>query len=1040
MQDKRGYIWFAAQQAGVSRYDGKAFKNFTKADGLIANDVSSICEDRQGNIWFATTEGISRFDGEHFTNYNDKNGLESKIIKSIYSDSNGILWFSTSGGGISRYDGKQFHNYNTKDGLPSDIIFCFLEDKNGNYWLGTSKGLCKFDGKSFTSYSMKDGLSGNKIISLMQDTRGRLWIGSNEAGITIYDGKTFSPYNLEDALNHDSPQQMLEDKHNNVWIAMSHGLLKISSSKKHLFTKKDGLEEDNINSLCLDYEGNLWIGTFNGAVLYRGETFVNFSEKDGLGKKNISAVLQDTHGNYIVASTKGLNIYNGKSITELYNLPELKESNILSLYKDTKELIWLGTESNGAFVLRYKNGTYVKDRVINSFEGKEINTITRIIEDKYHRIWLASYGGGVFVLNENHFEAHYTTTNGLPSNDVTGLYEDRSGNIWISSLQGGVTKFDGKIFSTFNSKNGLPDNSVTPIIETNGMLLFGTPQAGIACYDGKKFSTISTKQGLHSNNITALLADNKNNIWVGSDKGLDKMRINTNPLSVISVKRYSEEKGFNDAEINPHALFMDNVNDIWIGTIDGLERYSAELDFPGNVPPRVELTEIKLFYQTVDWKKYANETDSKTGLPQNLKLSHENNNLTFVFQALTSANINYTYMLQGLDKSWSPLNNGNEAVFTNLSPGDYKFMVQAINSDKVSSQNIVSYSFTIVPPFYKTWWFFSLSIMSLAASIFGFIGWRTKSLRKEKEKLEQTVKLRTAEVVGQKDVADHQRKIAEEKRKEILDSIHYAKRIQDALLKDQTQTQAHLPEHFILFRPKDIVSGDFYWAFEKTSASTIGETSGSRYLYLAVADCTGHGVPGAFLTMLGTSFLNEINATEELLTPAEILNQLRGRIIKELNQGGKIGESKDGMDISLIRLELGTADSDKTLLNPHAQSLTNIQWAGANNPLYHISNNALFETKADKQPIGYADNLNPFTNHCFQIKKGDSLIIFSDGYADQFGGPRGKKFMYKQLKEIFLSHSIYEMKEQKEKLNVIFEEWKGDLEQVDDVCLIRIKV
>lgn len=263
-------------------------------------------------------------------------------------------------------------------------------------------------------------------------------------------------------------------------------------------------------------------------------------------------------------------------------------------------------------------------------------------------------------------------------------------------------------------------------------------------------------------------------------------------------------------------------------------------------------------------------------------------------------------------------------------------------------------------------------------------------------------------------ITQKQKHIIVEKQREILDSIHYAKRIQDALLKEQEHISVHLPEHFILFKPKDIVSGDFYWALEK-----------ENNWYVAAADCTGHGVPGAFLTMLGTSFLNEINATEELLTPAEILNRLRARIIKELSQTGKDGGSKDGMDISLVRLNLQTKE---------------MRWAGANNSLYLIRNNELNETKADKQPIGYADNLKPFTDHLFQLQKGDSAIIFSDGYSDQFGGPKRRKFMSKQLKETLISISSLEMKEQKEKLNKTFEDWKGEGEQIDDVTVIGIRL
>ena len=271
----------------------------------------------------------------------------------------------------------------------------------------------------------------------------------------------------------------------------------------------------------------------------------------------------------------------------------------------------------------------------------------------------------------------------------------------------------------------------------------------------------------------------------------------------------------------------------------------------------------------------------------------------------------------------------------------------------------------------------------------------------------------------QKDHSEHQRLMVEEKQKDIIDSINYAKRIQEALLKEEDHISEHLPEHFILFKPKDIVSGDFYWAFEKKD-----------YWYLAAADCTGHGVPGAFMSMLGIAFLNEISASVEVLSPAQILNLLRDKIVKELGQKGKDGESKDGMDISLACYHMKTKQ---------------LQWSGANNSLYILKANEnavpeLVEVKANKQPIGFHEAMQPFTNHTIALEKGDSIYLFTDGFADQFGGPKGKKFKYSKLKETLISINAQAMDYQKEVLHNEFENWKTNLEQTDDVCVIGVRV
>ncbi len=254
-------------------------------------------------------------------------------------------------------------------------------------------------------------------------------------------------------------------------------------------------------------------------------------------------------------------------------------------------------------------------------------------------------------------------------------------------------------------------------------------------------------------------------------------------------------------------------------------------------------------------------------------------------------------------------------------------------------------------------------------------------------------------------------KIIEEQHKDIIDSINYAKRIQQAILKEEEHVSAHLPPHFILFKPKDIVSGDFYWALEK-----------AEYLYITAADCTGHGVPGAFLTMLGISYLNEINAREDILTPAEILDQLRDKIVQELSRHGK---TKDGMDISLMRLNLKTNE---------------IMWAGAFNPLWYVEAGILKEIKANKQPIGYVEEPKPFTNHSLHLNANDTVYLFTDGFADQFGGPKGKKYKYKQLEDGLLANNHKSLDEQKQILNASFTNWKGNLEQVDDVTIIGIKL
>ncbi len=303
------------------------------------------------------------------------------------------------------------------------------------------------------------------------------------------------------------------------------------------------------------------------------------------------------------------------------------------------------------------------------------------------------------------------------------------------------------------------------------------------------------------------------------------------------------------------------------------------------------------------------------------------------------------------------------------------------------------------------------------------------------------------EVTKQKDIADSQRIIAvelreiaenqkhivEEKQKEILDSITYARRIQRALLTsdeyiknnftaDLSKGEGGASEYFILFKPKDIVSGDFYWALR--TPPPLGET-GRGLFYIAAADCTGHGVPGAFMSMLNISYFNENVIERGIRLPHDILNAQRTEIIKALNPLGSKEVSKDGMDCILCAYDL-----DKKLLH----------FAAANNPLWLVRNGELIEYKADKMPVGkYMDDVESFTLQKIELQKGDIIYTSTDGFADQFG-TNGKKMMKKTFKEELLKIHQSPMKEQKEYLNNFFESWKGNTEQVDDVCVIGVRI
>lgn len=299
--------------------------------------------------------------------------------------------------------------------------------------------------------------------------------------------------------------------------------------------------------------------------------------------------------------------------------------------------------------------------------------------------------------------------------------------------------------------------------------------------------------------------------------------------------------------------------------------------------------------------------------------------------------------------------------------------------------------------------FFALGF--ILVSVLAFFIFRGYNIKKKSNEI----------ITQQKEEVQWQRDLLEVKNKEITDSINYAKRIQSALFAGEELLSKNLPEHFIFYKPKDIVSGDFYWAHAVEDK-----------FFLCTADCTGHGVPGAFMSLLNISFLNEAIVEKQIHSPEKILSHVRQRIISSLNAEGSKTVSSDGMDAVLCVFDL------KGMW---------LRFACANNPLWLYRNGEIKEFKADKMPVGlhYGDT-KEFTLQTLGLRKGDIIYTFSDGYADQFGGENGKKFKYKNLQELLLANATLSMSEQRERLEMALDHWQGEMEQVDDVLLIGIRL
>jgi ligand-binding sensor domain-containing protein/serine phosphatase RsbU (regulator of sigma subunit) len=1076
-EDKEGDLWFATDK-GACRYDGKAFVSFTTTNGLANNNVYAIVEGRNGNFWFATAGGVSKYDGKAFTILTTNNGLANNTVYNVTEDKAGCFWFATAGG-VSKYDGKTFVNLTTATGLLHNTVRGVIQDKSGNMWFATGGGASCYNGENFTSYTTEQGLADNDVRSILEDKNGNLWFAT-AGGVTSYDGKIFTKFTASEGLADNNVYGIALDGNGDLWFATAGGVSHYDGKNFSTLTTAQGLVSNNVSCITKDKNGNLWFGTFGGgASYYDGKAFTTFTTEHGLGNNTVYSIIEDKSGNlWFGTYGGGVSNYDGKAFSTYTTAQGLANNNVWCMLADKNGNLWFGTYGGG--VSCYDGKTFA---TYTTKQGLANNTVSSIAEDKNGNLWFGTLGGGVSRYDGKVF-ATFTTTQGLANNSISSIVEDKNGNLWFGMVGGGVSCYNGKTFTTYTTKQGLANNNVWSILQDkSGNLWFGADSGNVSRYDGKTFTAFSTSKELSNSTVMSIAEDQKGNLWFGTSAGLSGLigfntvskktdSINLQQLLGPDNKRsnseitknynpvfqlYALKNGYPVGAVNPKAIFIDSKGIIWLGTKDKLVRFDYSGIYKNLAPPHVFIQSIKLQGENVCWnclegtsgksmnnkdrmvisneeliafgrlltplqedtirKKYKGiQFDSISRfypIPGNLILPYEYNNITFDFVAAEPAKpnlVHYQYMLEGYDDKWNSVTVKTTATYGKIFEGNYTFKLRAQNPEGVWSAPI-NYSFRVLPPLYRTSGAYALYLLTLLIMLYVIFRWRTARLRSEKEKLEQIVVQRTLEVVKQK-------KIVEEKNKDILDSLNYAKRLQDAILPPASFINENLPDSFILYKAKDIVAGDFYWM----------EVSGDTLL-VAAADCTGHGVPGAMVSVICSAALNRVVKEFNIIDPGKILDKVRELVLATFEKSENT--IMDGMDISLCAL---------TPIPAIEGEGWKVQWAGANNPLWYISGGELKEIDADKQPIGKNDRHKPFITHTLHLKKGDSFYLFTDGYADQFGGPKGKKFKYKQLQEKLMAIVAHDMQSQKLKLNETFESWKDKLEQLDDVLIIGVKL
>ncbi|MGZ4054825.1 MAG: ligand-binding sensor domain-containing protein [Bacteroidia bacterium] len=1022
-QDHEGFIWCATNGGGVSRFDGIKFHNLNTKDGLNSGRINAVFEDKEHVVWIASAKGLNKFVNNKLLKVNDTLINQQSVFK-IHQNNNGELWFGTSEG-IIIYDGKKFKPFVRNDSIGKFQVFAITEDKLGNTWIGTMQnGVFCYDGKSIIHFTTNDGLIDLKNRDILANG-DKIWVTTNH-GINIYDlSKNYLGKHKFDTLKFEGKPYiqttycLYKDSSGVIWAGNGLGVSKISFGKIRTITKANGLCNGFIVTAIQDKEGNMWFGSFEGGVSkYGNDLFVNISEKDGLTNNSVMSFFKDKKDNMWIGTWGGgvskldYNAFMQRDTLIFQNYTQQKDglayNNIWSICEDKKGNIWFATSAQGVSVFDGKKFTNYHFK-----QGLHGVHISSVLADKKGNVWIAhekgldKYDGTSFI--------YYGKEKGISDLGVSAIYEDNLGQIWFGSSDK-IVKYDNGNFISITRPGGFP--KIRNIINDKFGYLWLSTDAGIIVYNGSIFKSITETDGLSSNTVYYIQTDEDGNLWMGTNNGIDKLDLSkfVNEKEIV-LKHYGKEEGFIGVECNQNAFYKDVDGRLWIGTVGGITLYDPKKEKKNTVEPQTQITAIRLFLEKVDLSKFSDSI--LNGLPQNLKLPYDKNHITFDFIGVSQtipARVKYKFMLEGFDTDWLPEGKETSTTYSNLPPGKYTFLLKAANNDNLWNSTPVRYSFEIIPPFWKRLWFFLFIIIIIIGSILLMIKMRERSLRHSQKLLEEQVTIRTYELLEEKEKLQTAYSEIDEKNKDITDSIHYAKRIQQAILPSESLWKQLLPESFILYKPKAIVSGDFYW-LEKWGNQTL----------VGAVDCTGHGVPGAFMSIVGHNILTQAVNVLGLSKPALILNETNKQLSKKLNQDPDVATVRDGMDIALIAINY-----------PKLK----IEFAGANNPLWIIRDNQLIQLAGNKFPIGVfiGEELQQFTNHEWELQKGDCIYIFTDGYADQFGGPKGKKFKYKQFQELLLNNHQKPFEEQKIILEKTIVDWIGDLEQIDDILVIGIKI
>ena len=766
LEDSKGYIWMGTRGGGISRFDGFNFNTFTTKDGLISNYIWTLFEDSKQRIWIGTSNGVCVYSNNQFTEYTTTSG--EKLISGIITETKDQSILIGSDKGLFKFQDSVLVPYHPDKIKTKTTISALHIDHENALWVGSDNGLFIFKDEKVQRITTRHGLNSNLIRAIEQNQDNLIFVGTYGKGINVIKDLKVNSLNNHFDLNNTIVTSLYNDTKNQLWATTSEqGVLKLNLKDTTLvqLSEKNGLANNHTRTIEEDRWGNYWVGTSGGGVSkYTGQQFEYISKSNGLPGNYIYSISFDLN-NQLWIGTSGLGITkldSGQYIT--FNQDSgFANVKVRAIHHSVDGLLWIGTEGQGLYY--YDKSSF---RNLNALNGLSGNYIKDIKSDDSGNIWVATAGGGITkittfhsIIKPKHFFAddsiqvdsllfnqydtidyfftfdRYNTKNGLSSNRINQLLFDGYGRCWYATQSNGLGRIDeGDTIVNYSTSSGLSGNSIRSICEDfNGNLWAGTGGKGLnrlSIYEKKiTIDHFDMESGIQSDNIYQLIVDKDNFLWVGSEKGVDKLKLSSTG-EPLEIKHFGKNDGFIGVETSLNAVTIDTIGNTWFGTINGISKYLSKNQISIGTPPVLSFSNVELNYVPVEKKQYQNKT---------MVLKHSQNQISFDFIGIMQTNpekVKYQWLLEGLEKNWSPVSSKQSITYSNLLPGDYTFWVKASNDNNLWSEPI-QVKFHIKPPIWQEWWFKAFGVIFSLLFISGIVVLRIRTIKKKAAREKQQI-------------------------------------------------------------------------------------------------------------------------------------------------------------------------------------------------------------------------------------------------------------------------------------------------------------